>query len=414
MSVHFRPEVAKARQRGWMGSISLAQPPRFMIMAAFSVAACLVVISFCVLGNYTRRTTVTGQLVPDLGMATVVAPVSGTVARIDAEEGDQVLVKQTLLQLRSSRVTADGDDALEVQRSSIEARRASLMDAQRSERDQLISRERALVAKITSLGLEIAQIDEEIETRRTQVSLGTETAERFRKVARDGYVSQVQVAQQEQAVLEATGAQQALERQALALRRSLSDVQQSRDEISEQRRILAANGTRDLASLRQEGVQIESSGEMALRSQVSGLVTNRLVEVGQAIQQGQPVITVLPDGSQLQAQLLVTSAAVGFVKAGDTVSLRYEAYPYQKFGSHKGRVILVSRSAIEGGSASPSAGGSLYRVLVRLESQDVLAFGERQPLRPGMRVEADIMGEKRKLYEWVLEPLYSVSGRIGG
>lgn len=55
---------------------------------------------------------------------------------------------------------------------------------------------------------------------------------------------------------------------------------------------------------------------------------------------------------------------------------------------------------------------SLYRVFVSLDHQDVLAYGNREPLRPGMQLEADIMGERRKLYEWLLEPLYSVTGKF--
>jgi membrane fusion protein len=51
-------------------------------------------------------------------------------------------------------------------------------------------------------------------------------------------------------------------------------------------------------------------------------------------------------------------------------------------------------------------------VLVEIERQAITAYGKAEPLRPGMLVDADILGEKRKLYEWVLEPLYSVQGKL--
>jgi len=53
-------------------------------------------------------------------------------------------------------------------------------------------------------------------------------------------------------------------------------------------------------------------------------------------------------------------------------------------------------------------------VLVSLNEQTVLAYGQPEALRPGMRLEADVMGERRRLYEWVLEPLYSVVGKASG
>ena len=88
------------------------------------------------------------------------------------------------------------------------------------------------------------------------------------------------------------------------------------------------------------------------RRRSSGLVANRLVEPGQAVQAGQPLVSLLPEGSVLQAQLLVPSRAIGFIEEGDRVLLRYQAYPYQKFGHHVGRVVRISRSALGPGGGS--------------------------------------------------------------
>jgi membrane fusion protein len=124
-------------------------------------------------------------------------------------------------------------------------------------------------------------------------------------------------------------------------------------------------------------------------------------------------MSLLPKGSRLQAQLLVPSAAVGFIEPGDSVLLRYQAYPYQKFGHHRGKVIRVSRSAIAPAGGDGQSAEPYYRVLVALDEQSITAYGKQEPLRPGMRLDADILGERRKLYEWVLEPLYSLRGKVG-
>lgn len=111
---------------------------------------------------------------------------------------------------------------------------------------------------------------------------------------------------------------------------------------------------------------------------------------------------------------MVPSAAIGFVKPGDRVLLRYQAYPYQKFGSHEGKVLRVSRSATPLPNSAGANSEPMYRVLVSLHQQSVQAYGHPEALLPGMRLEADVMGERRRLFEWVLEPLYSVTGRTGG
>jgi len=223
--------------------------------------------------------------------------------------------------------------------------------------------------------------------------------------------------QQEQAVLELVNEQQALERQAKSIRRGIAQMEQSLQELPAQRAAQVAATDRDRALIHQERIQQETSGELLVKAPVAGLVGSRLIEPGQAVKAGQPLLSLLPEDSTLQAQLLVPSRAIGFVEPGNTVLLRYQAYPYQKFGHQVGRVLRVSRSAVNPGEPASVGSGQAsepyYRVLVALDAQTVTAYGKPEPLRPGMLVEADILSERRKLYEWLLEPLYSLRGTVG-
>ena len=120
----------------------------------------------------------------------------------------------------------------------------------------------------------------------------------------------------------------------------------------------------------------------------------------------------------MQADLYVPSNAIGFIETGSKVILRYQAYPYQKFGHAQGTVVSVARTALarqevsDLGSITTSPNEPVYLVRVSLTKQTVRAYGKEMPLQTGMIVEADILRENRKLYEWVLEPLYSISGKI--
>jgi len=147
----------------------------------------------------------------------------------------------------------------------------------------------------------------------------------------------------------------------------------------------------------------------------AGTVAAILVEPGQVVGTGASLLTLLPDGSPLQAHLFAPSRAVGFIRAGQEVLLRYPAFPFQKFGSHRARVLSVSQSALapaELGFAPPDGSREpLYRVKVALESQTVSAYGRAEPLQAGMQVEADVFLDRRRLVEWVFEPLFSLAGR---
>lgn len=414
----FRREVLEAKRTSHLGRISLAQPLRLWLLAGFAVLTASIIVSFLILGEYSRRSRVTGQLVPSLGLSTVVAPNSGVVGRLFPEEGDQVRAGAALARIDVPRSTTSGQDALVVIRDGMDTRDASVQQLGASQIAQLDAQVSGTTRQLTVARRELDQVEQAIATRREQVRLGRDTVERYRRIAGEKYVSQVQVDQQEQAMLDLLNEQQALERQATAIRRGLVQMEQTLRELPAQRVAQQATTRRDLALLSQERVQQEASGELLIKAPLAGLVASRLIEPGQAVQTGQPLLSLLPAGSELQAQLLVPSRAVGFIEPGHKVLLRYQAYPYQKFGHYRGRVVRVSRSAVNPGESTALAGNGqatepYYRVLVALDAQTVTAYGRPEPLRPGMVLEAAILGEHRKLYEWLLEPLYSLRGTVG-
>jgi membrane fusion protein len=97
------------------------------------------------------------------------------------------------------------------------------------------------------------------------------------------------------------------------------------------------------------------------------------------------------------------------------VLVRYLAYPHQKFGSHKARVLSVSRNPLAPGELgyAPADGNRepVYRIKAALASQSVAAYGRSEPLQAGMQVEADILLDRRRLIEWIFEPLLGLAGR---
>jgi membrane fusion protein len=145
----------------------------------------------------------------------------------------------------------------------------------------------------------------------------------------------------------------------------------------------------------------------------NGIVTGIAAVVGQLVDNSAPLAFIVPGGSRLRAELYAPSRAVGFISVGEDVLLRYESFPYQKFGHYRGTVEAVSQTAVPSVRAAEAVGAEpVYQVVVALESQNVVAYGVPRELRAGMAVEADVLLETRRLYEWVLEPLYSLRGRV--
>jgi len=177
---------------------------------------------------------------------------------------------------------------------------------------------------------------------------------------------------------------------------------------------------RSLASAQEQLTDSESKRRIVITAPISGMATAVLVDVGQTVDSSRPLLSIVPQNAVFRAELYAPSRAIGFVRPGQEVILRFQAYPYQKFGHQIGIVESVSRTALtanEINDAGMSVGGlndrePRYRIIVKLPTQTIRAYGQQQSLQTGMLIDADILQEKRRLYEWALEPLYSLSGKL--
>ncbi len=413
----FRKEVLEAKRTSWLGGISLAQPPSLWILTGFAAVAALAVVLFLVFGNYTHRERVTGQLVPSRGLATVLAPVAGVVSVMDVSEGVFVQVDKRLAVVTIPSVTSTNGNTADALERGVQEKEQGLASAQSAQEALLDTQASGLGAQLANAHRELVHMQGEIATQQQQIQVAKDSLHRLRVAEDQKLVSTLQLKQQEGAVLAQVSQLQALQRQAIEAQRTISQLEQQLRAIPEQRLTAQANYHRDRAGLEQERVEAATRGALQVNAPVQGMVATQLVKLGQAVQAGQPLMSLLPTDSPLQAELLVPSHAIGFIEPGDAVLLRYQAFPYQKFGHYEGKVVRISRSALspsEMASLGLKGDGSetIYRVLVSLAKQTVTAYGKPEPLKPGMALEADVLGERRSLIEWIFEPLYSLKGRV--
>ena len=183
-----------------------------------------------------------------------------------------------------------------------------------------------------------------------------------------------------------------------------------------------ANIDRQVAALEQEIAGTEAQRQIVIPAPQAGTVTAIQAELGSNVNTAAPLMNIVPAGRKLEAQLFGPSRAVGFVRPGQRVLLRYQAFPYQKFGQYEGVVADVSRTAINPGELTQLSGLTsllaanepVYRITVTLARQTAIAYGEAIPLQSGMQLEADVMMEKRRLIEWVFDPLFTLTGKWRG
>jgi membrane fusion protein len=413
----FREEVVQARRTSWLGGISLAQPLQAWVLSGAAGIVAASVVTFLCVGTYTHRSTVTGQLVPIKGLATVMAPATGVVTRLDVSEGQHVEAGQILGVVTVPRATLASGDTEAALQQHLQQRGEGLKSSEQAQLQQLDAQEQGLRAQLANLRQEVVQADGEIATRRSQIAIANEVLQRWRQLQDGKYVSVLQIKQQESSALEYTSQMQALQRQATEMRRSVAQVEQQLRVLPGQRMGIQAEYRRDNAAVELDQVQTQVGGALAVMAPVAGVIATQMAKPGQAIQSGQPLLSLLPGDGRLEAELLVPSRAIGFIEPGDEVMLRYQAFPYQKFGHQEGHVERISRSAFRPDElitlvGSAQASEPLYRVTVSLTSQTVAAYGKAEVLKPGMLVGGDILGERRHIIEWLFEPLYTLKGGL--
>ncbi len=367
----FRDEVLKARRTRWLGGISLAQPLRLWVLTGLAVVAASAIVLFITLGTYTRRSTVTGQLVPTQGLATVVAPASGVVTLMEVPEGGQVVAGGMLALVTVPRATQGSGDTQAALEQRLQQRQDGLLATQQAQQAQLQAQAQGIASQLVNAQRELAQVEAEVVTRQRQIRIASETLERLRRLEGGQYVSVLQIKQQEALVLDYTGQMQTLQRQAIGTRRLMAQLRQVQRELPGQQQASDAGYQRDLAQLEQERVQMQANSALLVRAPVSGVVATQIVKPRQAVQAGQTLLSLLPGDGKLEAELLVPSRAIGFIAPGDTVLLRYQAFPYQKFGHQEGRVARISRSALSSGELGALIGNAqqgepYYRITVAL------------------------------------------------
>lgn len=179
-----------------------------------------------------------------------------------------------------------------------------------------------------------------------------------------------------------------------------------------------SDSERGLGGASQPHAHIPRQHVTVLRTPRDGVVCSVQVKAGQSVRDGQPLISLRANDSALQVHLFVPSQVVGSVTPGKHVVLRYDAYPYQKFGPQYGTVTSVSNSALSPSQAEAIAGRPvqqrLYLVKVRPDQQYIIAHGKKRPLKLGMVLSADILMDRHSLLEWAFEKFFTPSHRLIG
>ncbi|SEM32466.1 hemolysin D [Xaviernesmea oryzae] len=421
----------------------------FVLCALFAAG-----LGWAAVGEVDLIATAPGKIVPVGRTKQVQAFEAGTVARILVDDGTQVKAGEALILLDPTLARADRDrfrDAamradldiarlsalitppaanmnpfagVEADEPAIEAARGRYLADKAGREAKLAAADREIASKraeAVSYEAEVAKIDAQLPLahERTEIHLkGNAEAWGSRIDYLNAAQSEAELTSQRKVMVEKGKATEAAVQAQLADRERLAAETERdwRSDLSEAMRE-RAEGMSELAKAERR------TGLTAVTAPVDGTVADLTVHTeGGVVQAGQQLLKVVPSSEHVAIEAVVENRDVGFVRAGQPVEIKVEAFPYTHYGLIKGRVAQIARDAqpdpeltrearsgTQTLSETPDAlrrsGALVYVARIEMDDPTLTVDGVRTPVEPGMAITAEIKTGKRTVLDYILSPI---------
>lgn len=410
----FRTQALHAQRRRLWGEMLLTQPPGTRVFVLLLLLAAAGAGALLYLAEFTRTERVSGYLVPEGGVALIEAPQSGVVAHLAVTEGAQVAAGDLLLRIQDPRENGAAWSAGELLLETLHAALERNETAWQAEQRRLELEQDSVRAGLERVRARHRILQAQLDLVTAETALAERHWQRVQRLQVSQHASREQVDAGERAWLQLRERRQALTARKLELNEERARLQERQAALPLQHAIRQAEYQDERGRLQRERVETGVRWRFELRAPYAGRIAAVNVEPGDPVAPGRTLLTLLSPDAQMQAILLVPSRAAGFIDVGQSVRMRYDAFPHARFGSHPGTVSRVGRSVLAPNQLQPPARADepIYKVRVALERDTLDAYGKPMPLQAGMALEADVVLERRPLWTWLLEPVLALRGRL--
>jgi HlyD family secretion protein len=413
--------------------------PRAVLWTVLALVAALG--AWMAIGRLDMVAVAEGRLVPRSQLKIVQPAEGGVLREILVTEGERVRAGQILgrMDVRLTQADAAALDAelalrqLQLRRIDAELRAEKLgrvdgdppsiyaqVEAQREARVQAyensLAEERAVIAR-AKREMQAAQ-----ETRAKlagSLPVLIEQERAFERLASEGFAGKLMSSQRSRERLELEQDLRAQEHRVEGARATIEQAERKMAQLGAnyraQLRTERIEAERERSRLAQEGEKLRHRQGLAeLRSPVDGVVKDLATHTaGSVLAPGAVLMTVVPEGEGLLAEVWLQNQDAGFVRTGQPAKLKLASFPFQRYGMLEGRVLRISADSTERNAADPARAALAYRALVELAAQELRAGDALHGLLPGMQLTAEIRLADRTILEYLLSPVQKVAAEAG-
>jgi membrane fusion protein len=403
----FRSKATQSASYRLFGSITVLIPPSGWVALAVASLALLMLGFVAWYVEIPQRARAVGVLMPPNGLLDIVANAPGRVTDIMVSEGQGVSAGELLLNITTDREQL-ADYQLQVLRAEI------ALQGKAHARQLAIDRNRLLTFddKLASLGKQLAVAKSELKLQQEQVAINERRLLRRQGLAGKGSIAIDALDQERSSLLQAKTRVAAISHAILGYEQEIAGMQRARAEATDEAARQQILYDLELQLLQRQLVEQQHLISQEIRASEAGVVARINVRPGASVVTGEPLLKVYRPHQELEAWLYLPSAKAGFLRTGQVVELRLDAYPHQLFGTSSAVVKSVSSVAIVPREvrAPLALSGPVFEVRAKLNESDIEAFDAIWPLAPGISFQADLIQRRYRLYQWFLRAVKSGSG----
>ena len=419
----YRKEAIEYKKIHWKGkALLLAGIPAWLVtlLASLFLIALVLSLIFC---TFTQRIDVRGEVTTLPHSVNVFAPQQGFVVNQHVKVGDIVNKGQPLYELDVSRNTINGNVSaaqIEVINEKIANAEDIISKLMRNKSETLTALEKQI--KTTSASL--AETNRMLATTQVGLNKMFTNLSSYDKYLKDGLITKDQYNYQHSLYFQQQSAYQSLVTQKMQLESQLT--QTNSDKITK-----AADFDNQISSqhnqindYKNQLVESNANGNLIIKATTNGKIESLAVTKGQMVENGSSLAQIKPtEDIEYYLILWLPNNTIPYVKPGDTINIRYDAFPADKFGQFPGKVISISSvpasrqemaeyTNVNNGTSQQEL--ALYKAIIKIKDKTFSYNGKTLTLSNGLKAQAVVFLEERPLYMWMFTPFYKMTQSVSG
>ena len=420
----FRQEAINYQKAKWMGKALLIKGCSAWLVFFLSIIFIIVLILAVIFGTYTRRINVPGEITTQPRAINLFSTQQGFIINSHVKVGDKVKKGDPIYELDVSQTTQLGN----VTQKTIES-----INNQIKNISEII--ETLKENKQITLNALKQQIDEYnkfhqdslllVKNAEKGMSEMYESMQNYADYQRRGLINNEQFNNQRYLYYQQQNSYQFLQNQ--IIQENLSIIQLNSELVTK----IADFDNKiseyqfQLNALQRQLTEVNAKGTLIISAPSDGRIESLSVTDGQMVKTDDSLAQLIPANTDSYYLVLwAPNESVPYISVNDKINIRYEAYPYQKFGQFSGNIMSISKvpassQEMSTYSSSPLSQNNInyqayYKVMVSLDKQQMAKFNNKIKLTNGMKADITLFLEKRPIYQWMLSPFYDIQKSITG